>query len=285
MAQRILLLLMTLALLVCASPSAQAQFVQGGGGEAVCQLLQGPLVKLQDGGLFPIGPASCGLTGLADGSIAVQPEVRLSGSAIASGLAPGEAASVHLELQYTFTLTGGNVGDLVPVLVHTHMASFVSPSNNPDFSNLVSTSVGLYGLSAVGGGVVSNGPRLDDCAASPSVPGCSGERDEFLSFNMASGSAELVYMTLTAGATSDIAGQASGQIDPYIFVDPHFANAGSYKINVLDAVANGPVTAVPEPGEAILMLAGLVVVGAVGARRTRAGAVEVFPEGGSRVPG
>ena len=274
MAQRILLVLMTLAALVCASPSAQAQFVQGGGGEAVCQLLQGPLIKLQDGGLFPTGPASCGLTGLADGSIAVQPEVRLSGSAVASGLSPGQAVSVHLELQYTFTLTGGNVGDLVPVLVHTHMAGFVSPSNDPDFSNLVSTSVVLYGLSAVGGVVVSNGPRLDDCAASPPIADCSGGSEKFLSFTMASGSAELVYMTLIAAASADIAGKASGVNDPYIFVDPHFANAGNYKINVLDGVANGPVTAVPEPSEAILMLAGLAVVGAAGIRRIRAEAAK-----------
>ena len=42
-------------------------------------------------------------------------------------------------------------------------------------------------------------------------------------------------------------------MDPFIFVDPHFANAADYTITVASGVAN----AVPEPSVWALMLAGL----------------------------
>jgi hypothetical protein len=72
-------------------------------------------------------------------------------------------------------------------------------------------------------------------------------------------------------ASADVGGKATAFVDPYIFVDPHFANASDYTITVLDGVANAPpVDAVPEPNAATLLLAGLGLIGVVTARRPRA---------------
>ena len=77
--------LLALAALAGASPSARAQFVPGNAGEAVCDLTRGGgIITVQDGGLFPIGPASCGLDLAASGSIAVQPSASLQAVADAA---------------------------------------------------------------------------------------------------------------------------------------------------------------------------------------------------------
>jgi len=264
------IVVLALAALGGTSLQAHAQFVPGNAGEAVCQLFRnGSTITLQDGGLFPIGPGSCNLDPAATGSIAIQPNVLLTAQVDAGFLEAGdqEAASAIVALQYTFMLTGGSVGDHVPVLIETNISTDVTRSNDPDFTNIASASLNLYGLSAVGGGVISAGPRVLVCSQSPppSFPnGCSDEFDGNLSFTMASGSAELVFMQISVAASADIGGAASGSIDPFIFVDPHFAKASDYKITVLDGVANAPV---PEPGVATLLLAGLGLVGLVAARR------------------
>ena len=44
--------------------------VPGGGGEVVCQEIDGGFVSQQSGGAFPVGPVSCGLTPFAKAEIA-----------------------------------------------------------------------------------------------------------------------------------------------------------------------------------------------------------------------
>jgi hypothetical protein len=73
----------------------------------------------------------------------------------------GTGAVTLVALQYDFTVTGGTVGDMVPVLVHTHLDANVDPSGDPDNANAASASINLFGLSSVGGAVVSNGPGVD----------------------------------------------------------------------------------------------------------------------------
>jgi len=256
-----------LAILAMAGSSrpALAQ-VPGGGGEAVCEEIEGGIVSTQTGGTFPVGPASCSLVG-ADASIAIQPSVRLAGQADAGLVGAGDrsGATAIVDLQYDFTVSGGSVGDLVPIRVQAHMVTDVTPSDDANNANVASASINLFGLSALGGSVTGNGPAASACTFSPNDEGCTSEFDDALALTLASGSAERVYLHIIVAASSNSAGQASASIsDPFIFVDPQFANAGDYAIAVSSGVANAPV---PEPSAWALSLAGVGGLGAVRSRR------------------
>ena len=69
-----------LAMTRLASP-AVAQALTHGGSLVKCQEFQEGFVSAQDAGLFAVGPASCGLTSFAVGTIAVQPSVLLTARA------------------------------------------------------------------------------------------------------------------------------------------------------------------------------------------------------------
>jgi hypothetical protein len=259
-----------LAVLVMAGSSrpALAQ-VPGGGGEAVCEEVTGGIVSTQTGGAFPLGPASCNL-GSAGASIAIQPSVLLAAQVDTGLLVAGDrsGATAIVALQYDFTLTGGRVGDLVPILVHTHMSTDVTPSEDPNNANSASAGINLFGLSGLGGNIINNGPGASACSLSPGPAGCANEFEDDLALTLASGSAERVYLHIIVAASSNSDGAASASIDPFIFVDPHFANAGDYAITVSSGVANAPpVSEVPEPSVWALVLAGFGGLGAALRRR------------------
>lgn len=258
--------------------------VPGGGGEAVCQIVEGGIVNQQSGGLFPIGPASCSLEAAAEASISIQPSVLLSANVDTTLVAQGDrnAAQAIVALQYSFTLTGGSPGDLVPVLVHTSMFTDVSPSDDPNNANVASANLNLFGLSAVGGSIIGSGPSANACAISPDSGDCFGGFEDDLALTMASGSAERVFMQIIVSASSNSGGAAGAQIDPFIFVDPRFAKAADYTITVSDGVANA--LPVPEPGTAALLLGGLGVVAGALRRRRKAWTVEPVVCGYSTMP-
>jgi MYXO-CTERM domain-containing protein len=243
--------------------------VPGGGGEAVCQVIVGGIVATQTGGVFPVGPAACGLDAI-DASIAIQPSVQLAGEADAASIDPADrsGATAIVALQYDFTVTGGSAGDLVPVLVQTSGFTDVTASDDPNNSNVASASIALFGISGVGGAIINNGPGDSACSASPSNGAdCFAELDSVLPLDLTSGSAERVFLQIIVSASSTSGGTASASIDPYIFVDPQFANAGDYAITVSGGVANVPP--VPEPSAWTLSLAGVGGLGAVRSRRRR----------------
>ena len=272
MARLVCCALLAVSAMLGSSRPALAQ-VPGGGGEAVCEEIHGGVVSEQTGGVFPVGPASCSLGSEIDASIAIQPSVLLEGLAYADLVDPGDRSGTTaiVALQYDFAVTGGSVGDVVPVLVHSHLSTGVSASMDPNNSNIASASINLFGISGVGGAIINNGPADSACSASPDntdVGDCFGGFDDELALTLTSGSAERVFLQIIVSASSNSAGNATASIDPFIFVDPSFANAGDYTITVSDGVANAPP--VPEPSAWALSLACLGALGAVRSRRRRA---------------
>lgn len=258
--------LVLLAMTGLRSP-ASAQ-VPGGGGEVVCQFVQGGLVTDQTGGTFPVGPAHCNRGGEAEADIAIQPVALLSASVSTAGLEAADRTgfTALAALQYDFTLTGGNVGDLVPVLVLTGLHTSADPSDDPNNANTASANIDVRSLSPVSG--VVNEDSTFACSVSPVDCDQLDDVEAELEITMASGSAGRVFMQVLVAASSTSGGGASAQIDPFIFVDPRFANAADYTITVASGVANArPVAAVPEPGDWALLLAGLGGLGAAGRRR------------------
>lgn len=248
--------LWVLLVLVGSTRPALAQLVPGGGGEAVCQVVTGGIVTEQTGGLFPGGSGACNIGAIAEASISITPTAELSANVdsvlVEEGNHNGVQASVAL--QYSFTLTGGSPGDSVPIVVHSLMFTDASTSDDPNNANVASASINLFPLSGVGGSIIGSGPSETSCTISPDPGGCFGEFDDDLSLTMTSGSAELVFMRINVAGSSNSSGTATALIDPYIRVDPHFANAADYTITVNGGVGNTPP--VPEPGVVVLLLAG-----------------------------
>ena len=241
--------------------------VPGGGGEAVCQTFARGLVDNQTGGTFPVGPAHCRLGQEAGADIAIQPFALLSAFADTVGLEAEDRSgtSALAALQYDFTLTWGNVGDLVPVLVQTSLLAFADLSDDPNNANSASANIVVRSLSPVSGG--HNEASTFACDSHPVNCDSADMVDDELEITLASGSAGRVFMQVLVAASSTSGGGASAQIDPFIFVDPHFANAADYTITVADGVGNALPPAVPEPGTWALLLAGLGGLRTVGRRR------------------
>ena len=272
MARLVCCALLAVSAMAGSSRPALAQ-VPGGGGEAVCQLIQGGIVSMQTGGVFPVGPASCEIAPSAEASIAIQPSVLLAADVDTQGLdiADRSGATAIVALQYDFAVTGGSVGDPVPVLVQSRLSTGVSESMDPSNSNAASASINLFGISGVGGAIINNGPGDSACSTSPDntdVGDCFGGFDDELALTLTSGSAERVFLQIIVSASSNSGGNATASIDPFIFVDPSFANAGDYAITVSDGVANVPP--VPEPSAWALSLAAVGGLGAVRSSRRRA---------------
>jgi len=240
--------------------------VPGGGGEVLCQTVVGPLVTDQDGGAFPVGPVGCDIHPWSEASISVRPFGLLSASVNAANLDPvadGSAAVALAALQYDFTLTGGHVGDLVPVLVLTSLLTFADLSDDPNNANTASANIDVRSLSPVNG--VVNEDSEFACSSHPVICDQPEDVEAELKITMASGSAGRVFMQVLVAASSTSGGAASAQIDPFIFVDPRFANAADYTISVASGVANA--RPLPEPGVWALLLAGLGGLGVAGRRR------------------
>ena len=228
----------------------------------MCQLIEGGIVSEQSDGTFPVGPASCEIGPQppdapgTSAEIAIQPFVKLGAKAEADfgEEADRSGATAIVALQYDFTLTGGNPGDLVPLLVHTALHASVTPSEDLNNANSATALIDVFDLSAPGG-IASTFA----CSVSPGDCGGAEDVDESLALTMASGSAGRVFMQIIVAASSTSGGSAGADMDPLIFVDPHFANAADYTITVASGVANAlpPAPPVPEPSVWALMLAGL----------------------------
>ncbi|HEX2818346.1 MAG TPA: PEP-CTERM sorting domain-containing protein, partial [Phenylobacterium sp.] len=155
--------------------------------------------------------------------------------------------------KYSFEVVGGHVGDIVPLLIATTISTISSAGGSATVQIGILTSQGGVG-------------RTFCASVLCSAANFSGT----LAILAASGSVG------TLGLNADVGGgigplASSADADPFIFVDPSFANAGLYSIVVSEGVGNAlPTTSpVPEPSSWLLLIGGFTGVAALrrGVRR------------------
>jgi hypothetical protein len=204
-------------------------------------------------------PSSCSVSGrdaFASGSLTLFPFVSLTAQDF-SGPAndlfiPG--AGVFVSVKYSFQVVGGNPGDIVPILIATSLTSNASSFGAAyGFAEtVVSTSFGT--ISEV---VCTN----DTCGTTnTSFFGTFGTRA------MSGESGDTIQLEIEAqSGDSPLAQSANASADPFIFIDPSFAGAANYSIQVSPGVGNGLAAAgVPEPGTFALLGCALLIVGYLG---------------------
>jgi len=208
-------------------------------------------------------PTSCALgsIGHAQATLTLSPFVSLSVQAAS----PPNDARVHgsaatATITYSFQVTGGNTGDIVPVLIATSLLTNGSdPTHGIGFAEL------LTHTTAAG----------DSFIAVCSDGTCGTTASSFfgtLSTRARSGDANTLTLFVQAGTGDSLFSEsASASADPFIFIDPAFPNANRYSIDVSPGVANAQsAPGVPEPVSFGLVTLGLLVCAAVRAVRMSA---------------
>jgi hypothetical protein len=154
---------------------------------------------------------------------------------------------VFADLDYYFEVAGGSAGASVPVLIATNL---LTSGTYPQYGG---ASIGV----STGGGVGVAGMTVctypGDCAA--------GQFSGNLSLMATAGSEYRIHLRAAAEGRD-----VSASVDPYIFIDPAFADAADYHVEVSDGVGNSPA-AVPAPGTLPLLGSALGLFGLVSRRR------------------
>jgi hypothetical protein len=199
-------------------------------------------------------PSRCSLPG-AQAALTLSP---VAGATLHAEYGGGinSSAQANASIKYYFQIIGGSVGDAVPLLIATELATAVSA---PDGG---SASASLFVHSSAGaipdrqivvcsnGSCGASGPTFSGTLA---TTGFSGDDGDFIVLDLIAGVGD------SFGARS-----ADASADPWIYIDPAFAGASRYRIAVSDGVANA-ISAVPEPSTFALLALGL---GALARRRS-----------------
>jgi hypothetical protein len=140
-------------------------------------------------------------------------------------------------LNYNFEVVGGNVGDVVPLLVTANLATIANSVSDAFASITVTTSL--------------NTEEVVACTnEGPCTPGFSGS----FGISAQSGSGSTIHLEVVAGQVSSLGPEnSSASADPLIVIDPSFANAANYSIVLSPGVANAVESPVPEPNCVVLI--------------------------------
>jgi hypothetical protein len=127
------------------------------------------------------------------------------------------------------------------------MFTSATPSTDGNNANISQAEIRVYSLN-------SSLQRVSDDAAADAYvfsPVACIHPSSFsggLSLTVASGATEEIVLGVGADVSATPGGHAFASLDPSIFVDPHFSDAGEYSIELSPGVGNGlPVAGVPEP--------------------------------------
>jgi hypothetical protein len=191
-----------------------------------------------------VDPTGCVLA-TALGSLTLSPFVSLSVQistlgVFLNGVHGGGATAV---VRYFFEVTGGNSGDVVPLLIATNLSTAGTPESGGHSFASLSAFTNSFGTSSVA--VCTN----ESCGTTDS------SFLGILSTRARSGEVGELDLQVSVGSGPSLnSGFASASADPFIYVDPSFSAASQYSILVSPGVGNGIASAsVPEPGSAGLL--------------------------------
>ena len=202
----------------------------------------------------------------AFGEIRTSPFPAVFGQASALGSAAAlHHAVVNGSLNYEFELQGGKAGDLVPVLI---LVELNAAANDPAHSwGLASMVVDTFAGSPITVSVCTAGVA---CGGSDAF---SGLVPLLMQVGGPNASIDLSIEVFAGDGATEAFASALVQ-GPYIFVDPRFANAAQYSINVSFGVGNVPPNdqpivfdPVPEPASIWLCVVALAAAGLRARRR------------------
>lgn len=207
-----------------------------------------------------------------------------SSSGVALPSSVQRAAGAHGQLQYSFQVTGGTPGDIVPLDFALALSASSSNSDRDRSRAFAAITVhtGVVGTvtlkhfdtADLAGGSFSGILTFSETSKSH-IQATSGAIGDFL-FLEADAFASGRNETPELSATTEF---AEATADPFIFVDPDFPNASLYSIVVSPGVSNAPIAAVPEPATPALVGAALGALGLL--RRQRRSVTDLLGPPGS----
>lgn len=192
-------------------------------------------------------PIDCALAG-AHATLTLSP---VAGATLHAEYAGGISSLVQASasIKYYFQITGGSVGDFVPLLIATRLSTAVSAADGG------SASASLFVHSVSGGAVPDK--EVDVCSNVTCGGGGATFSGALATTGLSGDVGDFIVLNLLAGVGDSFdARSADASADPWIYVDPVFAGASRYSIVVSDGVGNG-VAAVPEPSTLALVALGL----------------------------
>jgi len=171
-------------------------------------------------------------------------------------------AAAVADATYSFQVTGGNVGDTVPLLISTTLETLSTESDSAHSSgfaelNINTSAVGFRTLAVV----------CTDGSCGTSATSFIGTLSTFARSGAIGDFINLHVQSAASGTNRPFNEFASAFADPFIYIDPAFPNAALYSIVVSPGVGNA-VAPVPEPG--VLYLIGTALGALVLLRRRRA---------------
>ncbi len=198
------------------------------------------------------GSISCSVTaGSTFASESAYPNVALSTNVTSSVFNSGVSSDANIT--YDFDVIGAAAGQHIPILIDYNFTTSAGGDYREVSSGTATLTVRAQNdsVSATATASCGNVVRAPGSCSNPDVSGT-------LSIDFVGGELGDIYEDVTASGSGD-KGTASAFADPYIYVDPTYANAANYSVVVSQNIGNQPVQS-PEPASIALSGAALLCV-------------------------